>query len=204
MDVHDSPNDLAVCVAAKTGDPFRVLVSTLLSLRARDEITHIVMESLLNEAPDPKTLAALSQERVVHLIRQTSFRNTKALRLREISKTLIERHGGAIPGTMEELLTLKGVGRKSANLILNLGFGKGGVCVDTHVFSISNRLGIIKAKNPKEAEVFLQRKLPADWWIKVNGVLIAFGRKTCTSFLPKCTKCPVYAQCPRIGVDKHR
>jgi endonuclease-3 len=161
------------------------------------------MKSLLEEAPDPKILANLSQERVVHLIRQTSFRNTKALHLRGIAKDLLEKHDGVVPDTMEELLTFKGIGRKSANLILNLGFGKGGVCVDTHVFSLSNRLGIVKAKTPAEAEKLLQEKLPNEWWIKVNGILIAFGRKTCTPFLPKCSVCPVNGQCPRIGVDKH-
>jgi endonuclease-3 len=203
-DVGNSPDELAVCVEARTGDPFRVLVSTLLSLRARDEVTHIVTRSLLAEAPDPKTLADLSQEKVVHLIRQTSFRNTKALHLRGIAKDLIEKHDGTVPETMGELLALKGIGRKSANLILNLGFGKGGVCVDTHVFSLSNRLGIVRARTPAEAEKNLQKKLPPGWWIKVNGIFIAFGRKTCTPFLPKCSKCPVHDKCPQIGINKHR
>ncbi len=198
--VGERPDKLAVTVAARTGDPFAVLVSTVLSLRARDEVTHVVTKVLLSKASTPFALASLTQEEVVHLIHQTSFRNTKARHLVGIAKDLLEKHDGRVPDTMDGLLSLKGVGRKSANLVLNLAFEKGGVCVDTHVLRVVNRLGVIKARTPGEAEVLLEKVLPRLWHIPVNGVLIAFGRTQCLPVRPKCSTCPVRKWCPKEGI----
>ena len=202
--VGQDPDGLAVTKASRRHDPYAVLVSTILSLRARDETTQIVTPALLAEAPTPEALASLSQERVVHLIRQTSFRNTKARHLRGIAAEIVEKHSGVVPNTIEGLLSFKGIGRKSANLILTLGFGKQAICVDTHVHRLSNRLGFVSTGKPEETERALMTVLPKKWWIPINSVLIAFGRKICTPVSPKCSECPVEKSCPRIGVDKYR
>ena len=202
--VGSSPDDLAVTIASRRHDPYAVLVSTILSLRARDETTQIVTPALLSEAPNPETLASLSQERIVHLIRQTSFRNTKARHLRGIARDIMEKHDGTVPHTIEELLSFKGVGRKSANLILTLGFGKQAICCDTHVHRLSNRLGFVRTGKPEETERALMTVLPKKWWIPINGILIAFGRVHCTPISPKCSGCPIGKSCPRIGVGKNR
>jgi endonuclease-3 len=201
--VGSTPDDLAVTRASKIG-PYAILVSTILSTRTKDEVTQVATPQLLALAPTPKQMVLLPDETIARAIYPTSFHNMKAKMLKRVSQQLIDRHGGEVPDNLEELLLLYGLGRKCANLVLTLGFGKPGICVDTHVFSISNRMGFVKARTPHEAEEQLRDKLPAKWWIPINGVLIAFGRSICTPVSPKCSQCPVRSQCPRIGVTKSR
>jgi endonuclease-3 len=201
--VGKSPDELAVTKAARQG-PYATLVSTLLSLRCKDEVTQIVTPRLLLVAPTPQKMLGLSDGEIAEIIYPTSFYNLKARAIRKASKQLVEEHGGQVPDTLESLMTLYGVGRKCANLILTLGFGKPGVCVDTHVHRISNRLGFVKTKKPAETEQALRATLDKRWWIDINGVLIAFGRLHCTPVSPKCSSCPVRKQCRRVGVTKSR
>jgi endonuclease-3 len=202
--VGESPDDLAVTVAARSGDPFKVLVSTILSLRTRDEVTAIATPRLLAEAPTPQAMVALSEERIAKLIYPTSFHNMKARYIRNIAQELLNNYGGKVPDTIEGLILLKGIGRKSANLILSLGFGKSYICVDTHVHRLSNRLGFVETSTPVQTELTLMSVLPKRWWIPINGLLIVFGRQHCTPISPKCSTCPVSNLCPRNGVVKHR
>lgn len=196
-----APEDLAVTVEARSGDPWRVLVSTVLSLRARDEVVAVISPKLLKEAPTPLAMSFMRIERIEELIRTGSFYKTKARHLHGIARELVEKHQCRVPDTMEGLLTLKGIGRKSANLVLNLGFAKLGICVDVHVHRISNRLGIVRTQKPVETEAALEEALPKAWWIPINGVLIAFGRQHCTPVSPKCSTCPVARSCGKHGVE---
>lgn len=204
QEVGSTPDDLAVTVASRTGDSFRVLVSTILSLRTRDEVTAVATPRLLQEAPSPQKMLGLSEERISELIYPTSFYRMKSRTLRGISQSLLDHHEGKVPDTIEGLLTLKGIGRKSANLILTLGFGKPGICVDTHVHRISNRLGFVKTNNPTETEFALRASLPEHWWIDINGTLIAFGRTICNPISPKCSSCCISGKCPKVGVSISR
>lgn len=199
--VGGKPDGLAVTVAARGGDPFHVLVSTILSLRARDEVTAVITPALLREAPTAQAMAKMDVDRIEDLIRTGSFYKTKARHLHGMARDIVAKHGGLVPDTMEGLLSLKGVGRKSANLVLNLGFDTEAVCVDVHVHRISNRLGLVRTKAPEQTEVALMKLLPRPWWIPVNGVLIAFGRTQCTP-IPRCTSCPVRRECGRHGVRR--
>jgi endonuclease-3 len=149
-------------------------------------------------------MLVFSDGEIADIIYPTSFYRRKAVAIRKASKQTFEEHGGQVPDTLEGLLSLFGVGRKSANLILTLGFGKPGICVDTHVHRISNRLGFVKTRTPEQTEAFLRKVLPERWWIDINGVLIAFGRAHCTPISPKCSTCPVRKSCKRVGVEKNR
>ena len=201
--VGTQPDDLAVTRASRQS-PYATLVSTLLSLRCRDEVTQIVTPKLLAVADTPETMLQLSEGEIAKIIFPTSLRNLKARAIRKASKQIFENHSGQVPSTLEGLVALFGVGRKSANLVLTLGFGKPGICVDTHVHRISNRLGFVKTKTPEQTEAALRKVLPKEWWIDVNGVLIAFGRAHCTPISPKCSTCPVRKNCKRVGVKKNR
>lgn len=202
--VGSKPDALAVTVESRTGDPWRVLVSTVLSLRCRDEVTAVVTKKLLEEAPTPKEMISLSQDRVLELIYSISFNKTKAYKLHIIACTLLEKFGGKVPDNFEDLISIYGIGRKCANLILTHGFGQKAICVDTHVHRLSNRLSFVRTKTPAETEDALRKSLPIKWWIDVNGILIEFGRTHCTPVLPKCSTCPIMSMCERIGVEKNR
>ena len=195
-------------MAARRGprpeQPFAVLVSTMISLRTKDEVTAAASARLLARAASPRELGSLSQTAIARLIYPAGFYRTKARHLRQAARLLEERHGGRVPEAMEELLALPGVGRKTANLVRNLGFGLPGICVDTHVHRISNRLGWVRTRNPLETERALQAILPRRYWIPVNGLLVAFGQRTCTPQSPWCSRCPIRAYCRRIGVGRSR
>jgi len=152
----------------------------MISLRTKDEVTAAASARLLARAGSPPALAALSEAVIARLIYPAGFYRTKARHLRAAARLLVERHAGRVPETMEELLALPGVGRKTANLVRNLGFGLPGICVDTHVHRISNRLGWVHTGTPLETERALERVLPRRYWIPVNGYLVAFGQRTCT------------------------
>jgi endonuclease-3 len=191
-------------VAARREDPFAVLVSTMISLRTKDEVTAAASARLLARAANPRELASLSEAAIARLIYPAGFYRTKARHLRQASRLLVEGQGGRVPESMEDLLALPGVGRKTANLVRNLGFGLPGICVDTHVHRISNRLGWVRTRTPLETERALEAVLPRRWWIPVNGLLVAFGQRTCTPQSPKCSACPIRAHCARIGVTRSR
>jgi endonuclease-3 len=184
--------------------PFAVLVSTMISLRTKDEVTAAASARLLARAASPRELAGLREATIARLIFPAGFYRTKARHLRQTASLLVERHGGRVPESMEDLLALPGVGRKTANLVRNLGFGLDGICVDTHVHRISNRLGWVRTRSPLETERGLEAVLPRRYWIPVNGLLVAFGQRTCTPLSPKCSACPIRRHCARFRVGRSR
>jgi len=191
-------------VAAQSGDPFRVLVGTLLSLRTRDATTLSALARLTALAPDAPALARTAPAAVAAAIRPVAFHRVKAERLVALAGLLCERHGGAVPADRAALLALPGVGPKTAALTLQLGFGRPAVCVDTHVHRILNRLGALHSPTPAVTEALLRRHLPQERWNAVNPVLVAFGQTLCTPLSPWCSRCPVAADCRRVGVGRRR
>jgi endonuclease-3 len=191
-------------LASATRDPYAVLVSTIISLRTKDEVTDAVTPKLLRVAPDLAALSRTPARTIAALIYPAGFYRTKAKTLRAIAKKLLAENDGRVPDEIDALLRLKGVGRKTANLVVTLGYGKPGICVDVHVHRISNRLGFVKTKSPDETERVLRATLPARWWIPINDVLVSFGRAHCTPLSPRCSTCPVAARCARVGVTRSR
>jgi endonuclease-3 len=191
-------------IAEQTSDPFRVLISCLLSLRTKDETTGPAAHRLFRLAKTPRAMAALSAAQIEQAIYPVGFYRTKARTMRELCRTLLERYDGRVPDDLDELLTLKGVGRKTANLVLTQGYGKPGICVDTHVHRISNRWGYVRTKNPHATEMALRRKLPRAYWIEYNDLLVAFGQTLCGPTSPWCSRCPVETYCVKRGVTRHR
>ncbi len=186
------------------GTPYKILVSTLLSLRTQDGTTTQAVIKLCGRACTPEAMLTLSEKEIRDLIYPVGFYKTKAKRLLEISKILIDQYGSRVPDTIEELLKLPGVGRKTANLVVTLGYDKPGICVDTHVHRISNRFGYVRTKTPEQTEFALREKLPRKWWIPYNDILVAFGQTLCKPLSPLCSRCPVRDVCPRVGVEKSR
>ncbi len=191
-------------VAKEKRSPYRVLISTLLSLRTKDETTLKASERLFKVADTPEKMLNLSKEQIEKLIYPVGFYHRKAEQILKISKILIEKYNGKVPDDLDELLKLPGVGRKTANLVLNEGFGKLGICVDTHVHRISNRLGLVKTKTPEQTEFALRKILPKKYWIIFNTLLVTLGQNICTPISPKCSICPIEQYCPKVGVTKHR
>ena len=191
-------------VAAQHGDPYSVLAGTLLSLRTRDQTTLAAFERLRALAPDPQALAAAEEAAIAGAIYPVAFYRVKAGQLKALALALLERHGGRVPDSMEGLLALPGVGRKTANLTLSLGFGLPAVCVDVHVHRIWNRLGLLETNKPDDTESALREKLPQTHWSRVNPLLVSFGQALCTPVSPWCSRCPFNGQCPRKGVQKIR
>jgi endonuclease-3 len=198
-----NPTALAV-LAERDRDPFRVLVACILSLRTQDTTTGPASERLFAVAATPEAMLKLAPRRIERLIYPVGFYRTKARVILGICRDLLERFGGRVPDTIDELLTLNGVGRKTANLVVTMGYGKPGICVDTHVHRISNRLGYVKTKNPEATELALRGKLPRRYWIGYNDLLVAFGQNICVPISPRCSQCPVTTLCPRIGVTTTR
>lgn len=180
-------------------DPFAVLVATLLSLRTRDAATEKGFDQLWALARTPRALLALPVGRVEAAIRPVGFYRTKARTLHAVCRGLLERHGGAVPDEMEALLALPGVGRKTANLVLIEGFGREGICVDTHVHRILNWWGFARTRTPDETEVLLRQRLPRRWWMPINGLLVSFGQAVCRPVGPRCPECPLKRRCPYPG-----
>jgi endonuclease-3 len=190
--------------AETTRDPFRVLISTVLSLRTKDETTAAASRKLFKLADNPSDMLKLSEKQIIDAIYPVGFYKTKAKNIRKICETLIEEHDGRVPDDIDVLLKFKGVGRKTANLVVTLGYNKPGICVDTHVHRISNRFGYIKTKTPDETEMVLRKRLPIGYWIDYNSLLVAFGQHLCRPISPKCSECPVEEYCDRVGVGKTR
>lgn len=176
-------------ITAETEDPFKVLISTILSQRTRDEMTEIASDDLFAVYPDAQALAKAPIARIRRLIRPVGFYNQKALRIKEVSRILLERHGGRVPASYEELLELPQVGPKTANCVLVYGYGIPRIPVDTHVHRITNRLGLVKTKTPEETEAALVAVVPEEYWIDLNGLLVRFGQKICRPIGPRCPEC---------------
>ena len=191
-------------MAQRGASPFEVLVSTVLSLRTKDEVTAQASRRLLSRARTPQAILALSREKIAELIYPVGFYPTKARQLRRISRILLEQYQGRVPDQMAQLLALPGVGRKTANLVLVEAFKKEAICVDTHVHRISNRIGYVSTKTPEQTEVALRERLPRKHWIRYNELLVAFGQVLCRPISPWCSRCPAYDMCPRIGVGRSR
>ena len=184
--------------------PFETLVSTILSLRTKDAVTEVASHRLLDRAPTPETLASLSIPEIERLIFPVGFYHTKAKHLVDTCRILLRDFDGRVPRSMDELLKLPGVGRKTANLVLTVGFGDYGICVDTHVHRISNLWGLVRTKTPEETEFALRKKLPRRHWKTYNDILVTFGQNLCVPVSPWCSRCPVAKYCPRIGLKRSR
>ena len=191
-------------VAAERRDPFRVLIACLLSLRTKDETTGPAAGRLFALADTPEAMRRLPAKRIERAIFPVGFYRTKARVLLGVCRDLLERFGGQVPDDIDRLLTLKGVGRKTANLVVTQGFNKPGICVDIHVHRISNRLGYVKTKNPTETETALRKRLPRRYWIGYNDLLVSFGQNICHPVSPLCSECPVRPRCARVGVTRWR
>lgn len=191
-------------VGGKDPDPFQVLIACLLSLRTQDPVTEAASRRLFERARTPQQLLSLPVGKIQRLIYPVGFYRTKARRIHQICQHLLGRFRGRVPETLEELLTLPGVGRKTANLVLTVGFRKPGICVDVHVHRISNRLGYVRTRNPHETEMALRKKLPTRYWLEYNTLLVAFGQKICRPVSPWCSLCSVKPFCARVGVIRSR
>jgi len=191
-------------MAAEKRDPFLTLIGCILSLRTKDETTAIAAPLLFEHASTPAAMLELPPATVERLIYPVGFYRTKARVILDICRDLIGRFGGKVPDEIDSLLTLKGVGRKTANLVVTEAFGKPGICVDTHVHRISNRWGLVRTKTPDHTEAALRKVLPRRYWIEYNSLLVAFGQTLCQPVSPWCSRCPVAHLCPRIGVTRSR
>ena len=191
-------------VSQREGDPFKVLISCILSLRTQDRTTGPASLRLFALAGSPAAMAALSEEEIVDAIYPVGFYRNKAKQIRGGCERLLTDYGGQVPDDIDELLKLKGVGRKTANLVVTLGFGKPGICVDTHVHRICNRWGYVRTRTPEETEFALRERLPAQYWLCINDLLVTFGQNHCHPVSPRCSTCRLAHLCERVGVEKHR
>jgi endonuclease-3 len=192
-------------VAKESGrDPFRILISCLLSLRTKDNTTAQASARLFTLAHRPESMLRLKERRIARTIYPVGFYRTKAKQIREICRQLLDRFEGRVPDSIEELITLPGVGRKTANLVVTVGYGKPGICVDVHVHRISNRWGYVKTKSPEETEQALRRKLPQRYWMIYNNLLVPYGQHLCQPVSPFCSKCRLIQYCDRVGVVRSR
>ncbi|MGH7409509.1 MAG: endonuclease III domain-containing protein, partial [Candidatus Methylomirabilis sp.] len=191
-------------IAEESHDPFRVLISCILSQQTKDHVTEAASARLYHLADRPETILALSERRIARAIYPVSFYRTKARTIREVCRTLLTRFAGRVPDSLELLLSFNGVGRKTANLVLTVGYRKSGICVDTHVHRISNRWGYVNTKTPDQTEMALRRRLPKRHWITYNDLLVPFGQHLCRPISPFCSRCPVERWCAKVGVTTHR
>ena len=191
-------------MSSRERDPFKILISCILSLRTQDKTTEEASQRLFRMAQTPGALSKLAVGKIQKAIYPVGFYRVKARRIRDLGKKIVEKYQGKVPDIIEELLTLKGVGRKTANLVVTLGYDKPGICVDTHVHRITNRWGLIKTQNPFQTEFALREILPVRYWKKLNGYLVAFGQGICKPISPLCSQCEIRPSCPRVGVGRNR
>lgn len=191
-------------IARRKRDPFKILVSTVLSLRTKDEVTAEAARRLFEVAGTPAGLKKIPVAKLEKIIYPVGFYRTKARVIRDIARRLVEEFDGKVPDTVEALLGFNGVGRKTAALVVSLGFGKDAICVDTHVHRVSNRLGFVATSGPHQTETALMALLPRKYWIGYNELLVTFGQQVCTPVSPRCSSCPVGKRCPRRGVGRSR
>jgi endonuclease-3 len=205
---------LVTHISKKRRDPFQILIATILSLRTKDTTTYKASRELFAVANTPNEILKLPVEELEKLIYPVGFYHRKALTIRTICERLIEEFNGEVPSSLETLLSFKGVGRKTANLVVTMGFNKPGICVDVHVARITQRIGIVPIKGEKDGkvvfhdadrvEMILRKILPKKWWISINDILVRWGQNICAPISPKCSQCPISSQCQRIGVLKSR
>ncbi|MDP1770106.1 MAG: endonuclease III [Nitrospirota bacterium] len=195
---------LGVVARESNRDPFRILISCLLSLRTKDKTTGEASVRLYALAHQPATMLTIPLQQIEQAIYPVCFYRTKAKSIHEICRRLLEVYGGGVPDSIEELITLSGVGRKTANLVVTVAFGKPGICVDIHVHRISNRWGYVKTETPDETEVALRNKLPRQHWITFNDLLVPYGQHLCQPVSPFCSKCKLTEYCDRVGVTRSR
>jgi endonuclease-3 len=188
----------------RSRSPFRLLVACVISLRTKDAVTAAASRRLFALADTPASLADLDESRIARAIYPAGFSTTKAGQLRRIAEIVRDEHGGEVPASEEALLALPGVGRKTANLVLGLGFGIPAICVDTHVHRIANRLGLAATATPEATERALAKVLPENLWIAINDLLVTFGQNQCHPTSPRCSDCPLADLCPRIDVTRSR
>lgn len=195
---------LGVVSRESNRDPFRILIACLLSLRTKDKTTGEASGRLFALAHQPASMLALPLQKIEQAIYPVCFYRTKAKSIHAICRRLLDVYGGAVPDSIEELVTLSGVGRKTANLVVTVAFGKPGICVDIHVHRISNRWGYVKTTTPDETEEALRRKLPKLHWITFNDLLVPYGQHLCQPVSPFCSKCKLTEYCDRVGVTRSR
>lgn len=193
-----------VTTISKKRIPFHILISCILSLRTKDQTTREASNRLFSVADNPEDMIKIPTPKLEKLIYPVGFYRTKAKNIKEICMALIETYNGEVPDEIDELLKLNGVGRKTANLVVTLGYKKPGICVDTHVHRITNRWGYIKTGNPHETEVALREKLPRKYWLIVNDLLVTYGQNICVPISPRCSVCPVNRYCKQVGVTRYR
>jgi endonuclease-3 len=185
-------------------DPFRILISCLLSLRTKDKTTGEASGRLFALAHTPAAMLALPRKTIERAIYPVGFYRTKTTSIHQICRRLLDDYGGKVPDSIEELVTLPGVGRKTANLVVTIGYRKPGICVDIHVHRISNRWGYVKTKTPAQTEDALRRKLPKQYWITFNDLLVPYGQNLCQPVSPFCSRCKLMEYCDRVGVTRSR
>ncbi len=195
---------LGVVARDSNRDPFRILISCLLSLRTKDKTTGEASARLFALAHQPATMLTLPLEKIERAIYPVGFYRTKAKSIHAICRRLLDVYGGTVPDSIDELVTLSGVGRKTANLVVTVGYRKPGICVDIHVHRISNRWGYVRTKTPEETEQALRRKLPKPHWITFNDLLVPYGQHLCQPVSPFCSKCKLRDCCDRVGVKQSR
>ncbi len=185
-------------------DPFRILIATIISLRTKDEVTGPATDRLFSLASTPSEMLQVTEADIIKSIYPAGFYRNKARTILYICGKLVDRYNSLVPDSIDELLTLKGVGRKTANLVVTLAYGGKGICVDTHVHRISNRLGYVRTKTPDETEFALREKLPEEYWADYNTWLVSYGREICRPLSPLCSQCSIADYCERVGVIRSR
>jgi len=191
-------------MATLSRDPYQVLIACLLSLRTKDETTGPAARRLFALADTPEKMLTLTKAQIEQAIYPVGFYKTKAQTVLDISRELVDKYDARVPDEIDRLLTFKGVGRKTANLVVTLGYRKPGICVDTHVHRISNRWGYVETQTPEETEMALREKLPPQYWIEINDLLVAMGQTICHPTSPKCSLCPIEKYCAKINVARSR
>ncbi len=203
-DVRQWPAPVLGVLAAESATPFQILIACVLSLRTKDQTTSEAAHRLFARATTPLEMSELKPSIIEQAIYPVSFFRTKSQQILDICHRLIDFYHGQVPGTIDELLTLKGVGRKTANLVVTVGFNEPGICVDVHVHRICNRLGYVNTQNATDTESALRKKLPSRYWITLNDLLVPFGQNRCRPVSPFCSKCRLTEYCEKVGVTTHR
>ena len=193
-----------LCAVDKYKEPYKVLISCIISLRTKDEVTEKSSEKLFSIASTPFEMIKLPPEKISSIIFPAGFYKRKGKQIRDISNILIEKFKGNVPDDIDELLKLKGVGRKTANLVLSAGFNIPAICVDTHVHRISNRIGLVSSNSPESTEMQLTDILDKKYWLTINNLMVLHGKNICTPISPKCSKCVIFSFCAKNNVEKSR
>lgn len=198
LEKSESPRSKFVIFMDDVKDPFKVLVGCIMSLRTQDEVTYPASQRLFAAVSKPEDFLTLSEEEIQSLIYPVGFYKNKARQIKEICYLLVTRYNSKVPDTIEELLKFKGVGRKTANLVVAKGYNKPAICVDIHVHRIFNRIGYVETKTPDDTEMVLRQKLPKKYWLKVNDLMVTHGQNICRPVKPKCPICPINYYCAKI------